>query len=339
MNAVIGEFIKKQFIDVIQWIESSDDVMAWRFPMQDMEIQNGAVLIVRDSQVAIFVDNGVVADVFYAGTYELTTKNIPILTNLKNWDKLFSSPFKSDIYFFSTRQQIDQKWGTQYPITIRDKDFGLIRVRAFGNFSYKVIDPVRFMREILGAREIYTSKEIHNQLRGIILQHLSDVIGNSKIPFVDLASNQNFISEKLRKETLEDFLSLGLNIEKITIQSLSLPEEIQKIFDQKVGLNMISGNLDDLMKFQAAQAIPSISDGLISASGDKSSIVEEGVGLGIGIALSQLFSKNFSATSDNSINGNNLFLLLEGLGRLKDLGILTEEEFSAKKADFLKKIK
>ena len=150
------DFIKKQFIDIIEWTETGDGTLAWRFPMAEMEIQNGGSLTVRESQMAVFVNEGKVADVFGPGMYKLTTQTLPVLTYLKNWDKLFESPFKSDVYFFSTRQQIDQKWGTPQPITIRDKDFGAVRLRAFGNYAYRIADPKLFHTEISGTRERYT---------------------------------------------------------------------------------------------------------------------------------------------------------------------------------------
>ena len=162
------DFIKKQFIDIIQWTEDGDGTLAWRFPMRDMEIQNGGQLVVRESQMAIFVNEGQVADVFTPGTYKLTTQTLPVLTYLKNWDKLFESPFKSDVYFFSTRQQIDQKWGTPQPITIRDKDFGAVRLRAFGNYAFRVADPKLFHTEISGTRESYPVADLEGQLRGLV---------------------------------------------------------------------------------------------------------------------------------------------------------------------------
>ena len=154
------DFIKKQFIDIIQWTEEGDGTLAWRLPMADMEIQYGASLTVRGAQRAVFVNEGKVADVFGPGMHKLTTQTIPVLTYLKNWDKLFESPFKSDVYFFSTRQQTDQKWGTSQPVTIRDKDFGAIRLRAFGNYSYRIADPKLFHAEISGTRESYGAADL-----------------------------------------------------------------------------------------------------------------------------------------------------------------------------------
>ena len=191
------DFIKKQFIDIIQWTETGDGTLAWRFPMADMEIQNGASLTVRESQMAVFVNEGKVADVFGPGMYKLTTQTLPVLTYLKNWDKLFESPFKSDVYFFSTRQQVDQKWGTPQPITIRDKDFGAVRLRAFGNYSFRIADAKLFHTEISGTRDIYTVADLDGQLRGLVLQNISNAIARSGVPFLDLAANQIQFAEAL----------------------------------------------------------------------------------------------------------------------------------------------
>lgn len=335
----ITSFIKKQFIDVLEWTESDDTVLAWRFPMDDMEIQNGAVLVVRESQIAVFVDQGKVADVFTAGTYKLTTQTIPLLTNIKNWDKLFSSPFKSDVYFFGTRRQVDQKWGTQEPITIRDKEFGLIRIRAFGNFSYRIADPVRFMKEISGTRDIYTSNDIHSQLRGVVLQNISSAIGKCNISFADLASNQNMLSQTLIKELRESFLNLGLMLEEVTVQNLSLPDSLQKILDQKIGMNMVAENMNELMRFQTAQAIPVIAEGVSMPSTGGSNMLGDAFGIGMGLALSQMASNNLLTANGQMSNSDDILVLLEKLGQLKERGVLTEDEFSNKKAELLKYIK
>ena len=211
------DFIKKQFIDILQWTEDGDGTLAWRFPMQDFEIQYGASLTVRESQMAVFVNEGKVADVFGPGMYKLTTQTLPVLTYLKNWDKLFESPFKSDVYFFSTRQQVDQRWGTTQPVTIRDKDFGAVRLRAFGNYAYRVADPKRFHTEISGTRERYTVAELDGQLRGMMLQHISDAVAQSGIPFLDLAANQVAFAKALLEATAPSFEALGLKLESVTL--------------------------------------------------------------------------------------------------------------------------
>src|ERR1700761_6275591 len=184
----LGSFIKKQFIDILQWNEDTEGVLAWRYPMQDFEIQYGGRLTVRESQLAMFVNEGTVADVFTPGMYKLTTQTLPVLTYLKNWDKLFESPFKSDLYFFSTRQQIDQKWGTPQPITIRDKDFGAVRLRAFGNYAYRIADAKLFHTEISGTRDTYTTADLDGQLRGLVLPNISNAIAGSGVPFLDPAA-------------------------------------------------------------------------------------------------------------------------------------------------------
>ncbi|MFY7907660.1 MAG: SPFH domain-containing protein, partial [Burkholderiaceae bacterium] len=204
------DFIKKQFIDVIQWTEDGDGTLAWRFPMAGMEIQHGASLTVRESQMAVFVNEGKVADVFGPGMYKLSTQTLPVLTYLKNWDKLFESPFKSDVYFFSTRQQLDLKWGTPQPITIRDADFGAVRLRAFGNYSFRVADPKLFHTEISGTRERYTVADVDGQLRGLVLQNISQAIASSGIPFLDLAANQLKFAEALSAQLSPAFAAIGL---------------------------------------------------------------------------------------------------------------------------------
>ena len=220
------DFIKKQFIDILQWTEQDEETLVWRFPMAEMEIQYGASLTVRESQIAVFVNEGQVADVFGPGMYKLSTQTLPVLTYLKNWDKLFESPFKSDVYFFSTRQQLDQKWGTPQPITVRDPDFGAVRLRAFGNYAYRVADPKLFHTEIAGTRERYTVAELDGQLRGLVLQHISNAIAASGVPFLDLAANQQRFAQTLTQELAPAFAAIGLQLEGITVQNLSLPEEL-----------------------------------------------------------------------------------------------------------------
>ena len=344
------DFIKKQFIDIIQWTEDGDGTLAWRFPMRDMEIQNGGQLVVRESQMAIFVNEGQVADVFTPGTYKLTTQTLPVLTYLKNWDKLFESPFKSDVYFFSTRQQIDQKWGTPQPITIRDKDFGAVRLRAFGNYAFRVADPKLFHTEISGTRESYPVADLEGQLRGLVLQNISNAIAASGLPFLDLAANQVMFADALTKELAPLFAKLGLLIENLTVQNVSLPEELQKILDQKSGMGMVGNDLGKFMQYQTAQAIPKFAEGAGSGGGG---IAGDPMGLGAGVALGQVLAQNLqaglqgggaaaqaapAAAAPVGVKPEDVMATLEKLGELKSKGILTQEEFDAKKAELLKKL-
>src|SRR5215212_1897842 len=170
----IGDFLRKQFIDVIEWTESEDGVLAYRFPVRDREIQMGAQLTVRESQMAAFVNEGKMADVFAPGRYTLSTQTLPLMTNLRNWDKLFQSPFKSDVYFYSTRLQLGQRWGTQQPVTIRDKEFGAVRLRGFGTYAYRLENPVFFHQKVAGTREVYRVADLEPQLRNVVITHMAD---------------------------------------------------------------------------------------------------------------------------------------------------------------------
>jgi membrane protease subunit (stomatin/prohibitin family) len=339
------DFVKKQFIDIIQWTEESDGTLAWRFPMADMEIQNGASLTVRESQVAVFVNEGKVADVFGPGTHKLTTQTLPVLTYLKNWDKLFESPFKSDVYFFSTRQQVDQKWGTPQPITIRDADFGAVRLRAFGNYSFRVADPKLFHTEISGTRALYGVGDLDGQLRGLVLQNISNAIASSGIAFLDLASNQLVFAQALTTQLAPEFAKIGLKLEAMTVQNVSLPEELQKVLDQKIGMGMVGKDMAQFMQYQTAQAIPKFAEG----GGGGSGIAGDAMGLGAGVALGQVLAQNLAqglqggtsqapAAAAPGVKAEDVMATLEKLGDLKAKGILTQEEFDAKKAELLKKL-
>jgi len=337
------DFIKKQFIDIIEWMEAGDGTLAWRYPMEDREIQNGGSLTVRESQMAVFVNEGKIADVFGPGRYTLTTATLPILTYLKNWDKLFKSPFKSDVYFFSTRQQVDQRWGTTQPVTIRDKDFGAVRLRAFGNYAYRIADPRLFHTEISGTRDSYSVADLDGQLRGLMLQHISDAVASSGVAFLDLAANQVEFAKALMAATAPSFAALGLKLEAVTMQNVSLPEELQKILDQKIGMGMV-GDMGKFMQYQTAQSIPKFAEGA-----GQGGVVGDAMGLGAGVALGQVMAQQLNqglqgqnaaaaAAAAATVKPDDVMATLEKLGELKTKGILTQEEFDAKKAELLKKL-
>ncbi len=351
------DFVKKQFIDIIEWVEPRDGVLAWRFPMADREIQNGASLTVRESQQALFVNEGKAADQFGPGLFKLTTQTLPVLTYLRNWDKLFQSPFKSDVYFFSTRQQVDRRWGTTQPVTIRDKDFGAVRLRAFGNYAYRVADPKLFHTEIAGTRDLYTVDELDGQLRALMLQHISDAVAASGVPFLDLAANQVEFAQQLREVTAADFAKLGLKLESVTVQNLSLPEELQKILDQKIGMGMVGQDMGRFMQYQTAQAIPKFAEGAAQGGG----VVGDAMGLGAGVALGQVMAQQLNQGLQGqgaagsaaaaagaagaaasppvaTVKPEEVVGLIEKLGELKAKGLLSDDEFAAKKAELLKKL-
>ena len=340
----IMDFIKKQFIDVIHWTEESDGVLAYRYPMQDFEIQNGAQLTVRDSQMAVFVNEGQVADVFGPGRYVLNTQTLPVLTNLMNWDKLFDSPFKSDVYFFSTRLQLDRKWGTPNPVTIRDKDFGIIRMRAFGIYSYKLADPGRFYKEISGTRETYTVDDLDGQLRNLVVAGMSDLFGESGVPFVDMASNQVEFAAKLKTALEPVFDRYGLALDAFAVQNISLPEELQKILDTKIGMNMI-GDMGRYTQYQVANSIP-------LAAQNEGGMAGIGAGLGAGMTIGQGMAQSMaqamqpgsaaaptaSPAPAASVSADDVVATLEKLHGLVTKGILSQAEFDAKKAELLGKL-
>jgi membrane protease subunit (stomatin/prohibitin family) len=276
----LRDFLTKQFIDVIQWTEPEDGVLATRYPMQDMEIQSGAQLTVRESQMAAFINEGRLADVFSPGLYTLTTHTLPLLTNLMNWDKEFQSPFKSDVYFFSTRIQTDQRWGTATPITIRDKEFGAVRLRGYGIYSWHVFDPRIFHTRISGTRDTYMVGDIEGQLRNTIVSTMTDAFAQSTVPFLDMAANQTELGRKIAESLKPVFAALGLMLDTFVVENLSLPEELQKPLDARIGMNMV-GDLGRYTQFQVANSMP------IAAANEGGGVAGAGVGLGAGLAMAQ----------------------------------------------------
>ena len=335
----IGSFIKKQFIDVLQWNEDTDGVLAWRYPMADQEIQNGGQLVVRESQVAVFVNEGQVAVVFGPGTHTLTTQTLPLLTNLKNWDKLFASPFKSDVYFFSTRVQTGRKWGTAQPITIRDKDFDMVRVRAFGMYSYRVINARAFFTEISGTREVYTRDEVEDQLRGILMATMASSLGASQVPFLDMAANQALMAQQVKGDLTTAFARYGIGLDEFNVASVSLPEELQAALDERISAGMKGGMSADKMagftKYQVASAIP-------LAAQNEGGLAGIGAGLGAGLTVGQTIGQSMGAAmapqaapapAEEPIEAR-----LEKLKGLLDKGLISAADYDSAKAELLKKL-
>jgi membrane protease subunit (stomatin/prohibitin family) len=334
----IKDFLRKQIIDVIQWTETTDGILAYRYPMQDFEIQYGASLTVRESQMAVFVNEGTVADVFGPGRYKLTTQTLPLLTNLMNWDKLFESPFKSDVYFFSTRLQLNQKWGTANPVTVRDKEFGAVRLRAFGIYSYKIFDPRAFHVHVSGTREMFSIPELDGQLRNTIVASISDMFGESGIPFLDMAANQDEFGNQLKLKLDPEFRRLGIALDSLQVQNVSLPDELQKILDQRIGMGLI-GDMTRYTQYQTAQSIP-------IAAANEGGAAGLGAGLGAGLTIGQTMASSMAsamtpaqpAKPGAAETSAEVMGLLEKLHDLMTKGILSKEEFEAKKAELLKKL-
>ncbi len=276
----LRDFLKKQFIDVIEWTEPGDGILAYRYPMQDMEIQNGGKLTVRESQMAAFVNEGKVADVFGPGLYTLNTNTLPILTYLQNWDKAFQSPYKSDVYYFSTRQQTNQRWGTQNPVTIRDKEFGAVRLRAFGIYAYKIADAKMFHTKVSGTRDVYQVADLEGQIRNTIVGQMSGAFANSNVPFLDMAANQMAVGQKIADLLKPMFTDLGLVLDSFVVENLSLPDELQKMLDTRIGMTMI-GDMNRYTQFEVAQSMP------IAAANEGGGAAGIGVGLGAGMTMAQ----------------------------------------------------
>ncbi len=275
----LKDFIKSQFIEVIEWLDDSGNTMVYRFPVQGQEIKIGARLTVRESQFAVFVNEGRIADVFNPGLHTLSTRNLPILTKLKAWKHGFNSPFKAEVYFVSARQFTDQKWGTSNPVMLRDPELGAIRLRAFGIFSFKVDDPSVFMREIVGTDGHFTTEEINGQLKGLTISGFSDLLGESNIAAFDLASKYDELSAKAKAKLDSEFKSHGLSLSKFYVENISLPAEVEKMLDKRASMGVV-GDLNRFTQFQTAKAIE-------TAAENPGGVAGAGVGIGAGVAMGQ----------------------------------------------------
>lgn len=253
---IVGLFdwITGQFIEVIEWVDDSSDTMVYRFPTYNREIKYGAKLIVRESQVAIFVNEGVVADVLEAGIYELETKNLPILTSLQHWHHGFNSPFKAEVYFINTKRFTNLKWGTRNPIMVRDPEFSMVRIRAFGTYEIRVIEPKLFMVEIVGTDGHFVVDEIDEQLKNLIVTNFATVLGKSRVPILDLVSNYDKFSKFITKNIAPQFREYGLELTKVLIENISLPESLERALDERA-TREIAGDLDDNIKYQVGNAL------------------------------------------------------------------------------------
>jgi membrane protease subunit (stomatin/prohibitin family) len=273
----IWDLVKGEFIDVIEWLDQSGDILVWRFPDSDNAIKMGAKLTVRETQAAIFVNEGQIADVFGPGLYSLSTQNMPIMTKLRSWKYGFESPFKAEVYFVSTRNFVDRKWGTQNPVMVRDPELGMVRLRAFGTYGMRVTDPGRFVKEIVGTLGCFTTDEIEGQLRSLLVSALTTLLGESKIAALDLAANYRTIGEAARGTLEKQFNDYGLSLPMFVIENISLPPEVEKMLDVRSQMG-IAGDLDRLTRFQTAQAIPEAAKA--GGAGDM-------MGMGAGMALGQ----------------------------------------------------
>jgi len=276
-----------QFIDVIEWTDNSQDTMVYRFNRQGNEIKYGAKLTVRESQIAVFVNEGEIADVLSPGIYELETNNIPILTNLQHWDHGFNSPFKAEVYFLNTKRFIDLKWGTKNPIMVRDPEFSMVRLRAFGTYEIRITDAKKFLNEIVGTDGHFTTDEIEAQLTNLITSKFATVMGADETAVLDLAANYEKLGAYITEHIAPSFEEYGLELTKMLVENISLPEEVEKAIDTRSSRE-ITGDLDKNIKYQSGQAL-----------GNSEGSASDMVGMGAGMAMGQQManSMNVNTTS------------------------------------------
>lgn len=275
----IWEKLKGELIDIIQFLDDSSNTIVYRFDRLNNEIKYGAKLVVREGQAAVFINEGALADVFRPGTHTLTTQNLPILSTLKGWKYGFESPFKAEVYFVSTRQFTDLKWGTLNPIMMRDPEFGPVRVRAFGTYTMRVGDPAKFIKDVVGTDGRFTTEEITNQVRNLVITQFASALGQANIPVLDLAAKYQQMSDLLAAAMAPEFAKLGLEVPKLLIENISLPEEVEKALDKRSSMGVI-GDLNRYTQFQAA-------DSLKAAAENPSGTAGAGMGMGMGFAMAQ----------------------------------------------------
>ncbi len=327
----IFDFIKNEFIEVIDWPDAPSDAVLYKFPDKGNKIMNGAQLTVRESQVAVLMNEGEFGDEYKPGRHELSTKNMPITTTLKSWKYLFDSPFKVDVFFVSTKQFSNLKWGTSNPVIVRDPEFQQARIKAFGTYTIRVTDARKFIKEFSGASTWGSIDDVSAQLRNTISSKLAEGLAEAKISLLDLAANFTELGDKLVPVFQKDFETWGIELGQFYIESISLPEEVEKMLDKTTSLKMLEGKLQQFNQMQGGIAIEKMAEN-DSAGGAG--------GAATGVLLTNMMQQNMQPPSGNSqIDDKQKALdLLKQLGELRAAGVITEEEFTKKKTDLLNKI-
>jgi membrane protease subunit (stomatin/prohibitin family) len=289
--------LKNEFIDIIEWTDNTTDTIMWKFPRYQNEIKMNAKLTVRESQVAVFLNEGALADVFLPGMYTLSTQNMPILATLKGWKYGFDSPFKADVFFINTKQFTNQKWGTKNPIMLRDAEFGPVRLRAFGTYAFKVSDGAKFLKEIAGTNAEFTVDEINEQLRNLAVSRGMDAIAESKIPVLDLSGQTDEVSKIIHDKIRTEFNEMGLDLTKFLIENVSLPPEVEAALDKRSSMGII-GNMGAYTQFQSANAIQDAAQNPGGAGG----IMGAGMGLGVGMGMGNQMANAFQQNQNQQFN-------------------------------------
>lgn len=276
-------WFKSQLLKAISWEDNTNNTIVYKFPMDGKKIMYGSKLTVRESQVAIFMDKGEIADIFGPGMHKLETSNLPILTSLQSWGFGFNSPFESDVYFISTKQFINQKWGTSNPFVLKDKDFGTLRVRGYGSYSFKVDDPKVLLKELFGSNSTFTTEDVADYIKSMLISSISDTISESKIPAVELAANYAELNKEAAQHCEDSLKNIGLKLTNFIIENLSFPEEVEKAIDSSSSINVLDGKMTEYMKYQSAQAVK---DSANNPNGGNFS--NAGIGIGAGVAFGEI---------------------------------------------------
>jgi membrane protease subunit (stomatin/prohibitin family) len=331
------DLFKSELIEVIDWVEQGNDTVLWKFPDKDANIKYGAQLTVRESQQAIFVDEGQMVDTFSAGRYELLTQNIPLLTSLRNWKTGFNSPFKCDVYFISTRTFTNLKWGTPNPIILRDPEFKQVRVKAFGTYFVKVANAERFFKEYAGTGHSVRISQIEDSLRDIVSPKFAEALAEAQVSVLDMVSNYSELGDKIAPILQRDLDPFGLELVKFQVTSTSLPKEVEAFYDKMTNMNMVN-DMSKFSQFQQANAIEKAAENPGGGAG-------EGIGMGMGFGMAQMMmnQQNQAAnapqqTGSKAQTREEVLATLKELGSLKEAGILSDTEFEAKKKELLARL-
>ena len=325
-----------QFIEIIEWTDDDRETMVYRFPVYAKEIKNGAKLVVREGQAAVFIREGQIADVMTPGTYTIDGHNTPILSSILGWKYGFESPFKSEVYYVSTRQFTDLKWGTPNPIMMRDPDFGVVRLRAFGSYAIKITDPGLFLKDIVGTDSLFETSEISNYLRDMLVQGITTSLGTAHVAALDLAANYKIIGADLSKGIAADFAQHGLTLSRFIISNISLPPEVEQALDKRSEMGAI-GDLNRYTQFQVANAIP-------DAAKQPGGMAGIGMGMGAGMAMGSQMAgaMNSSLSGANAANaapaGDDIVGKLSQLKKMLEGGLIEKAEYDEKKKELLSKM-
>ncbi len=342
INMGLFNFIKDELIEVIDWVESGGDVIVWKFPDKDCNIKYGAQLTVRESQVAMMLDEGKFADMYQPGMHTLITDNMPLLTSLRNWKTGFKSPFLADVYFVSTRQFTNLKWGTPNPIILRDPEFKQVRVKAFGTYFIQVKDPKKMFTSFAGTAKQLSVRDIEARMRDIIAPKFAEALAEAQVSVLDMASNYTELGDKIRPMIQAEFEPFGIELTKFQVTSTSLPKEVEEFYDKMTNMHMVGDDMAKFTQFQSANAIEKAAEN----PGGSGEAIGAGIGIGMGSMMAnqlqqsqqQLNQQNQPPPAPKAETKEDIMNMLKDLGGLKEAGILTQKEFDAKKKELLARL-